>query len=394
MVICVMVVHMIQPKTAARMHGFIRAVADQSHPLQTRLSLILTDFEPNRNKQAIPRAEAENILRTAVNSPLKINFDGTEYYGHKGATPIGTIVEPVMGSDNGREVILAEAIVWNDINPEVDEHIKLAFAEGVGTSWEIYFDEEKSTTDNNGVEWLGGCVFAGTCIVDTPAYGPNRTRLLAIAEELHNRDTNSEKDNMADSTDVTQPNTEDTEVNPSAQAADDAVTFRNDVSAAMTVLSGIYEGFYQMLDESYEIEQQLATTDMSAVAEQFTKMVAGIQKRFDALKNKAAKAEELETELTTIKTAIAEAEEAKAAEVRLNERKSALAEIGIEIAPEKEAFYTSMADDVFTQYVEDMKAVKGSNAKAEVKKPVIPNTSITVTAASLSEVAALIRGDK
>src|SRR5437870_3016557 len=129
---------MTQQKAAARMHGFIRAVADQAHPLQTRLSLILTDFEPNRNKQAIPRSEAEALIRTAVNSPLKINFDGAEIYGHKGAKPIGTIIEPAMGNDNGREVIFAEAVVWNDINPEVDDHIKKAFAEGIGTSWEIY----------------------------------------------------------------------------------------------------------------------------------------------------------------------------------------------------------------------------------------------------------------
>src|SRR5882724_2011197 len=116
---------MTQHKTAARMHGFIRAVADQAHPLQTKLSLILTDFEPNRNKQAIPHSEAENILHYALNSPLKINFDGIEIYGHKGAKPIGTIVSANEGNDNGREVIFAEAVVWNDINTEVDEHIKV-----------------------------------------------------------------------------------------------------------------------------------------------------------------------------------------------------------------------------------------------------------------------------
>ena len=141
-------------RKTARMNGFIRAVADQSHPLQTRLSLILTDFEPNRNKQGIPKAEAENILRTALHTPLKINFDGISYSGHKGAIPIGPIVNAYASTDNGRDVIAGEAVIWNDIYEDVAGHLKVAFAEGIGTSWEIYFQD--SEKDNEGTEWLNG----------------------------------------------------------------------------------------------------------------------------------------------------------------------------------------------------------------------------------------------
>ncbi len=222
--------------------------------------------------------------------------------------------------------------------------------------------------------------------------------MLDIAEEFHNRGETTEIVNMAKDTEVHQPETEETEVNPPAQAADDTVTFREDVSNAMSVLSDIYEGFYKMLEESYEIEEQLATTDMSTVAEQFTKMVAGIQKRFDALKSKAAKAEELETELTSIKTAIAQEQETKAAEAKLNDRKNALAEIGIELTDERKEFFTTMADEVFSQYVEDLKTVKGTRTVADVKKPIIPEPtqsgSVSITASSLAEIAALIRGNK
>lgn len=381
---------MTQQKPAARMHGFIRAVADQSHPLQTRLSLILTDFEPNRNKQAVPKSEAEAILRTAIASPIKINFDGTEYYGHKGATPIGTIKSAFEGEDNGREVIYAEAVVWNDINPEVDEHIKVAFAEGVGTSWEIYYDTDKSTIDDNGVEWLGGCVFAGTCIVDTPAYGPNRTRLLAIAEELYNRDETTENELMAQADQTT--DVENTEVvDTPAQAAD--TTLQSDLSGAMDLLSKLYEGLWNMVDETMQLEQKLATTDITAIAEQFTKAISGIQKNFDALKNKAAKAETAEAELTTLKDSIAQAEAQSAAEKKLAERTNALAEVGIELTPEKEEFYLSMPVEVFDHYLEDLKLVRGSSAKAEVKKPIIPQPTTSINTASLSELAALIRGN-
>ncbi len=373
------------------MHGFIRAVADQAHPLQTRLSLILTDFAPNNNKQAVPKAEAQNILRTANNSPLKINFDGVEIYGHKGAKPIGTIVQPIMGDDNGREVIFAEAVIWNDINPDVDEHIKVAFAEGIGTSWEIYYDTEKAVTDDNGVEWLGGCVFAGTCIVDTPAYGPNRTRLLAIAEELNKREETTENEPMAKADNTTE--TKDNEV-VDAPVAEAAESLTSDISDAMSTFSKLYEGLWGMLEEADELERSLATTDITTVAEQFTKALSSIQKRFDALKEKAAQAELVEAELNTLKTDIETANAEKAEAEKLETRKNTLAEVGIEITDEKKDFYLSMAEDAFTLYVEDLKSVKGSSAKAEVKKSIIPDAtqSNATTNISIQELAALIRG--
>lgn len=375
---------MTQQKAAARMHGFIRAVADQAHPLQTKLSLILTDFEPNRNKQAVPKTEASNIIRYAVNSPLKINFDGDQVYGHKGARPIGTIIEPAMGNDNGREVIFAEAIVWNDINTDVVDHIRKAFAEGIGTSWEIYYDTDQSVFDDNGVEWLGGCVFAGTCIVETPAYGPNRTRLLAIAEELNKRDDELMENELMPQVDE----------KTTAVSSD---TLTGDISDAMNTFSKLYEGLWGMLEEADQLERELATTDITTVAEQFTKALSSIQKRFDALKEKAAKAELVEAELTTLKDGIAQAEVAKVEAEKLETRKALLAELGIEITDERKDFYLGMAEDAFSAYVEDLKTVKGTSAKAEVKKPIIPeptNTSGATTVISIQELAAIMRGDK
>lgn len=362
------------------MHGFIRAVADQTHPLQTKLSLILTDFEPNRNKQAVPRAEAENILRTAKNSPLKINFDGGEVFGHTGARPIGTIESAFSGNDNGREVILATAIVWNDINPEVDDHIKVAFAEGIGTSWEIYYNTEESTTDENGVEWLSGCVFAGTCIVDTPAYGPNRTRLLAIAEELNKREETTETLLMA----------QDTQKENTAVAAD---TLTGEIQNTMDIFSKLYEGLWNMLEEADQLERELATTDITTVAEQFTKAISSIQAKFDALKNKVASAELIEAELTELKDGIAKAEIEKAEAEKLNTRKSALSEIGIELDNRKE-FYLSLSDEAFTTFVEDLNSIKGTKVVAEVKKPIIPEpiTGSATTTITIQELAAVLRG--
>jgi len=354
----------IMTQRTALVNGYIRAVADANNPTQTRLSIILTDFEPNTNKQGIPRSEAENILRTALLSPLKINFTGDGYTGHKGAFPIGAIASAAMGEDNGRDVIAGDAIVWNDIYPEVSDHLKKAFASGIGTSWEIYFKDSK--TDANDIEWLEGCVFAGTCIVDVPAYGPNRTRILAIAETLNDRATDLlEKETMAKELE-----TDTTSVETPALAADDVMTLRDDLSSLMTMLTDMYSGLYEMFDETDQIEASLNTTDMPSVAEQFTKLVASVSKRFNALKDKAANAETAQAELATIKEAIAQAEAAKAEEIKLEDRKTRLAAAGIEITDEKKQFYIEMPDTTFDQYITDLTFIM-SKASAEQKNVVI-----------------------
>lgn len=364
----------------AHMQGFIRAVADQTHPLQTKLSLIITDFEPNGNKQGVPPSEAENILRTAIASPLKINFNGYDYAGHKDAVPIGPITSAFAAKDNGRDVIAGEAVIWNDIYEDVADHLKVAFAEGIGTSWEIYFKD--SEQDDNGVQWLKGCVFAGTCVVDTPAYGPNRTRVLAIAEKLDERAEIVEKNHMAELEQQTQ----------AASTTQDTEELRMDISQVLDVLGNMYNGLYTMLDETYDLEAQLTTNDMPSLAEQLGKLVASITKRFDTLKQQATTAEQA---LSEFKADIERANAEKAAAEKLDARKTALAEVGIELSAEREKFFVDMADELFTQYVDDLKAVKGSNAKAEVKKPIIPEPIVSnhTEEVSTKELAAIIRGN-
>jgi hypothetical protein len=60
----------------ALLNGYISAIASlggtKEHPLNSKLSLILTDFAPNGNKQGIPLKEKQNILSSALNRPLKI----------------------------------------------------------------------------------------------------------------------------------------------------------------------------------------------------------------------------------------------------------------------------------------------------------------------------------
>lgn len=364
-------------------NGFIRAVANQHHPFQTEVTLILTDFEPNNNKQGVPKTEAENILRTALFTPLKINFDGEEIGGHVGATPIGSITYAALDKDDASDVIIGRAVIWNDIYTNESDYLKQAFAEGVGTSWEIYFED--SHNDDNGIQWLEGCVFGGTCVVNKPAYGSNRTRFLAIAEQLDNRANNKTELNINMAKDNT------------AKADDQAVVndVRSDMSQVMDILSSLYNSLYEKMDQTYELESKLVTNDMTAMAEQLTKLVASIDKRFNSLIEKANAGDSAIAELTTLKDQIATAETQRLENEKKEVRRSALAEVGI--TTEDLDFYIKMDDGVFDHYITDLKAVKALNkseASDKDKTPIIPdptNNSVD-NVLSIKEIAAAIRG--
>jgi hypothetical protein len=362
------------------MRGFIRAVADTKHPLQTRLSLILTDFEPNGNKQGIPLAERDNIIATALHQPLKINFTGDGYTGHTGAIPIGPITAAYAGIDNGRDVIMGDAVIWNEVYNDIAEHLKVAFSEGVGTSWEIYFEDAE--TDTNGVNWLHGCVFAGTCVVEVPAYGPNRTRVLAIAEALEAKeDTLTEvENNMA--------------VDQKVESAADTTNMdetRNQLLETQDLLFKLWEGVDTLFNKTFEIEAASVEKDIGTIAAQFAEKISKIAEKLDKLSVASAQAEQLAVEVEELKTE----RDNRAKAERINERKAKLAEAGIEISPEDTARldrYMSMEDELFTALVEDIKVVSAKrSATAEQKTVVIPEPNGNGTELTTEELVQALR---
>jgi hypothetical protein len=173
----------------AEFTGYVYAVAnaesEEAHPLQTRISFVLTDFQPNSNRQAIPRSEADRVIATARGMPVKINFNGISEGGHSRATPIGPITDARLETIEDREVIMADAILWRNEYQEIDDYLKSSTAENkrVGTSWELYY---KTSEELDGVEWLHDVVMAGTAIVKDPAYG-DRTPILAVAENMEDK---------------------------------------------------------------------------------------------------------------------------------------------------------------------------------------------------------------
>ncbi len=164
-------------KNTTTVNGYMQAMAEQVHPLQTRMKLVLTPFTPNVNKQGIPREEADNFIRTALYQPLKMRVGSKKPQGHDYATPLGLITSAAVEIIDNEEVIVGEAILWKDEFANEDKMLREL--ERVDTSWEVYYTELEETND---IQWLRGVTFAGTCIVDNPAYA-GKTPVLAIAEK-------------------------------------------------------------------------------------------------------------------------------------------------------------------------------------------------------------------
>jgi hypothetical protein len=296
--------------------------------------------------------------------PLKINFNGETYTGHTGAIPIGPIITAYAGKDNGRDVILADAVIWNEVYDDIADHLKVAFSEGIGTSWEIFF--ENAETDANGVDWLNGCIFAGTCVVEVPAYGPNRTRVLAIAEKLHEREETLQqleitmvKDNVA----VADTNMDET---------------RTQLLETQDLLFKLWEGVDTLFNKTFEIEAASVEKDIGAIAAQFAEKIGKIAEKLDKLsvaeQTATAELETVKSELDTLKAEKAQAEAENARAELINTRTAKLAEVGIELKTDDTARverYVSMSEEMFTDYIADLALVKGKSAVAEQRTALV-----------------------
>lgn len=169
-------------QTKASVQGFMRmAESNMTNPLLKEVELVLTDFEANANNEGISQKESANIIRTALHTPIKIAMSETGYAGHKGAIPVGPIISVYEDMHDGKPVIKAKAVIWSDEFKEVYSLLKSQAGEReyIGTSWEVYYESAEAV---DGVSWLNNVTFAGTCIVDVPAYG-ERTKLLKVAEK-------------------------------------------------------------------------------------------------------------------------------------------------------------------------------------------------------------------
>jgi hypothetical protein len=346
----------------ATVNGYLKtsATITPGNPLHTQLSLILTDFNPNANDQGIPLNEKDNIIRSALYSPLKINFAEEGYEGHDQAIAIGPITKVYDGKDGDRDVIYGDAVIWDEYHDEISTHLKEIFAEGIGTSWEIYYTD--SEIDDNGIEWIHGCVFAGTCIVSTPAYGPTRTRVLAIAEKL--RETNKlAKEDVSVSA----------ETETVAETVDDT---RTDLYNAEEILMNLWDGIYGLHNKLYEIEAEKNVTDIASIAAKFSDLIASITTKIGDLQSSSAEVQterdKLQAELAAIKDQQMQAEKTN----KQNHLRASLHEVGVDFEDEqwtqRVTIYESMTEQAFETYINDLQAVRTNATKAEQKVIKLP----------------------
>jgi hypothetical protein len=379
----------------ARLQGFMKASSslETNNPLQSRVTLVLTDFEPNINKQGVPSSEKKNIMQSALYMPLKVNFDGEEIYGHTTATPLGPITKVWEDQYNGRDVILGEAVIWNEHYKAVSEHIKKLFDTGIGTSWEIYYAD--SEVDSSGVEWLHDCVFAGSCIVDTPAYGPERTRILAIAQALQktegNETMNKANADMGDmggdmggmNTPMDTPMDAPTSTDTPQDAPTELDTLRADISTAMDTLCDIMDVLSELFDDVDDIEVEQNEANITTITSQLSQLVSNISSRVSALQVGYSELKD------------AEVNRAKASLVA--ERRNHLANAGVVYTDDKWAeriqIIGTMDDTTFKAYADDMSSVvsKVNKATAEVSNPLIPEPVGNTNAPSILDLASALR---
>lgn len=152
---------------------------DTQHPFATIARFIFTDDKPNGNKQGIKLSEFDNVSKSAIGMPIKMNFTGLGVANHGGSIPIGHIKSMKTVSEGTDNQIVAEAMLWKEEFPDEIDYLKSAFASGTapGLSYEIDF---KDSDTENDTQWIKNTTTLAATFVRDPAYG-SRTHLLALA---------------------------------------------------------------------------------------------------------------------------------------------------------------------------------------------------------------------
>lgn len=146
------------------------------NPTLRWMKFILTDDQPNENKQRVPPTEFENLIKSGVHMPIKM-ANGKILPGHDEAYPIGVITN-LKQTHNKIEGLAA---LWSRERPDDVEYIINEFRSGKTPqiSWEIPFTEIK---EEDGIQNLTGICLRAATLVGLPAYA-GRTPVLAVASK-------------------------------------------------------------------------------------------------------------------------------------------------------------------------------------------------------------------
>ena len=147
------------------------------NPTLRWLKFILTDDQPNGNKQRIPQEEFDNLIKSGINMPIKM-AEGDIANGHPGSKPIGVITHLKKVANK----IEGLAALWSSERPDDVDLIIDEFESGSPPqiSWEVPFDNE--VTGDDGVSTLQGIILRAATLVRFPAF-EGRTPVLAVASK-------------------------------------------------------------------------------------------------------------------------------------------------------------------------------------------------------------------
>lgn len=329
--------------------GVIRATASTTHPLQTNLEFVFTDFLPNKNKQGVQADEIANLIRTGLDQPVKAAFHHGKIGDHIFSVPVGHITEMEPRTDQ----VIGRAILYKDEFPDLIAHLETASASdaGVHFSWELYHADTQ--IDDAGISWLKDCVVAGVTIVANPAYA-GRTPLLAMA------------------------------------STDKLEELEQQVDALQAQLNGGIES----MDPVEQLKQQLA--DLTARVTEVESHATVADTTADIAPDVAALTSELE-ELRTFKSTV-EKDQARAA--ILSTRREALKDtLSAEDFDKKADFIADLSEDQFKTFSESLAAVaQRSKQSASVRGGGMfmpdPIASADTSATSIPELAKALRANK
>lgn len=313
---------------------------DFKHPLLTKVKFVFaTDEGANLStaksglKQGIRFEDFDEVIRTAVNMPVKMLYLGRRGVGgHVGSIPIGHITGMTKEVIDGVNSLVAEAVLYTEEYPDEVHFLKEAFARGEapGISYEIRHNPTKSLIEN-GVEWLKSLVTQAATIVKSPAYG-SRTAIMALAS---NKELSTED-------------------------------FNNELLSIMKPVESNNEGGSNMDEKDKKIEElQTALagkdTELGTLTAQVTEL--------------SGKVGTLTEENTALVEELSGLKRAALVETRLRAYTEAgfTLEADAEKADKKKDLIANMSEDVFNTYIEDLKAAKASAPKkAEAAAKVFP----------------------
>lgn len=304
------------------------AYSDFKHPLLRKVRFIFADDKPNRNNQGIEYEDFELAKQTAIHMPIKMRYLATadQAGGHTGSITFGHITDMTEETlADGTHQLIGEGVLYKEEFPREIEYLDRAFAEdqAPGSSFEIVYKEVKK---EGPIEWLKNFTTSAVTFVRHPAYG-TRTALLALASD----------NNISDS-----------ELNNTLFGIVENIRPKNDLKGG-----------------SNTVEKELE--DLKAELE---KIKAENTRLLEANGTLTTAKAELETTVGEQGKAIAEYQRT----TLVADRTTKVAEAGL-IVPEadlerKQAYWVSLAEDTFAEYLEDIKVMKALAPKEETKKAI------------------------